>query len=306
MNFKVTEFEGKYYYTTDNGKRYGEGYEFARPFSEGYAAVVKNGKWFFVDKNFVLCAESHRVPCDFYQPEEKSLVFQEDGFDWAYDFHEGFAVVVKNNRYYFLGKDFKIYGEGFEEAYDFSNGYARVKKDDKWFFVDKNFNIHGEGYDNIKVMENGKYLVQNGMSVFGLNKNLDIFENGQDYIDIALANPFRIEQFPVEIFSDEFANGLIFFLRRHFEDLVEQLRENGDLEAIKQLQQQIEEVAKNIKNKRKQFNDQKKRKEEGLKKLRDMFHPSKDENKKKNENNGDNNDDENNDDENNDDDEKPE
>ena len=28
MNFKVTEFEGKYYYTTDNGKRYGEGYEF--------------------------------------------------------------------------------------------------------------------------------------------------------------------------------------------------------------------------------------------------------------------------------------
>jgi len=56
-----------------------------------------------------------------------------EAFDYAGVFHEGYAVVVKGDKYNHIGTDGKLVSEEWwDNAYNFYDGYARVRKGDKY------------------------------------------------------------------------------------------------------------------------------------------------------------------------------
>ena len=132
MQFKIVNkglnANVKYYFQGPDGKLYGEGYDDARDFKDGYAAVKKGGKWYFVNEDFTLYGE---------------------GYDDARDFKDGYAAVKKGSKWYFVDKGFRLYGEGYDEAYDFRGGYGVVQTRGYLYFVNKDFKLCGEGYDTI-------------------------------------------------------------------------------------------------------------------------------------------------------------
>lgn len=125
MDFKVVKENGKYFYKGTDGKLYGEGYDDAWSFYEGYARVKKGGKWYYVD--------------------DKDFNLHGEGYDDADDFSEGYAPVEIYGKCYFVDKkDFKLHGEGFDKAFVFSEGYAEVKKGGVWYCINKDFQIDDE------------------------------------------------------------------------------------------------------------------------------------------------------------------
>lgn len=92
-------------------------------FSEGYAAVAKDGKWGYIDKN-------GNVEVAFF-------------FDWTCAFKNGLALVEKSKKWGYIDKggeiiinfDYESLGEFSEE------GLAKALKDGKWGFIDKNEDI---------------------------------------------------------------------------------------------------------------------------------------------------------------------
>ena len=87
-------------------------------FSEGLAAVRKNGLWGYIDK------------------EGDTVV--EFIYDDADDFSEGLAAVRKNGHWGYINKEGdKVVEFIYDEADDFSDGLGRVKRGDLYGFVDK-------------------------------------------------------------------------------------------------------------------------------------------------------------------------
>jgi hypothetical protein len=59
-------------------------------------------------------------------------------FDWAGDFHEGYAAVELNGRWNFINTEGKVLTQQwFDDAWDFYNGFARVELNNKYNFIDK-------------------------------------------------------------------------------------------------------------------------------------------------------------------------
>ena len=194
--FAVVRKDGKWYYVDDKDfKRHGEGYDMVHAFSEGFAAVKKDGKWYFVDKQFKLHGEE---------------------YDDAFHFRKGFAAVKKDGKWYFVDKQFKLHGEGYDAVkdilyYRFSEGFVVVKKDDKLYYVDnKDFKLHGEGYDDADYFRGGFAEVKKGEQVYTINENFErIKRNNQimedvDYLQEAKDDVKSIVGIPSSMFSDEF------------------------------------------------------------------------------------------------------
>jgi len=113
---------------------------FGYDFSEGMALVYKDGKWGFVNK------------------EGKIVI--EPQFDWAGNFSEGMAAVKKDGKWGFVNKEGKYVIEPhFDRAWNFSEGMAVVKKDGKWGFVNK------EGEKVIEPQFDEVYDFSEGMAV---------------------------------------------------------------------------------------------------------------------------------------------
>ena len=115
----------------------------ANDFSESLAAVEKNEKWGFIDRNGSLVID--------YQ------------FDSVRDgFYEGFAAVEKNDIWYFIDKEGAFaFQEYFEDVKSFHEGCAGVKKDGKWGFIDKSGSFIIEAkYDDVGNFSEGMATVQ--------------------------------------------------------------------------------------------------------------------------------------------------
>ena len=193
MDFMVVEKRnGKYIYEGSDGKWYGEGYDYAYDFSEGYALVKIDGKYYYVDKKFKQHGE---------------------GYDEADSFREGYAAVEKDGKWYYVDKDFNLHGEGYDFAWDFSKGYARVEKDGIEYRINKDFQIADEG-EALRVAEQ----------------------------DIRLINEIAPECFLAEGFS-EALNSII---HKHYAQKIE---ETTDLNAIK-LTEEMEELGKLLESKK--------------------------------------------------------
>ena len=85
-------------------------------FSEGFAAVKKDGKWGYINTK---CEQI--VECK---------------FDYVRDFKEGFALVQKDGKYGYINtKGEQIVECKFDNVCNFNEGFAAVKKDGKWGYI---------------------------------------------------------------------------------------------------------------------------------------------------------------------------
>ena len=107
-------------------------FDHARDFSEGFAQVIKGGKWVFEDEmNKMVIKDGKSGSIDksgkvviepSYQKKGKSRQFNR-----IYPFSEGLAQVEKNDKYGFIDKSGKVVIEPqFDGAGNFSEGFARV------------------------------------------------------------------------------------------------------------------------------------------------------------------------------------
>ena len=135
-----------------------------REFNEGLAAVKKDGKWGFIDKNGQvaipiqldfdevdifhegLAAVEKDGKCGYIDKSGKVVIPIQD-YDWwrGYDDHlwhrflDGMAKVEKNGKWGFINKSGKVVVPIlFDWINDYHNGLAAVKKDEKWGSIDKN------------------------------------------------------------------------------------------------------------------------------------------------------------------------
>lgn len=111
--------EGKWGYMDVDGKMVvNPQFEYASPFSEGYAVVeTAKGKYGYMNKN--------------------GLVESSKRYDFANDFSEGFASVKKDGKYAYINKKWEqITPFEFDTAGSFSEGLAGVSKGERYGFID--------------------------------------------------------------------------------------------------------------------------------------------------------------------------
>lgn len=82
-------------------------------------------------------------------------------YDNAGDFHEGLAVVSRNDSVFYINKENnnpfkKIYAE----AGNFRNGIAPVKQNGKWFFINRQGQTISRTYDEINELSDNLYVVK--------------------------------------------------------------------------------------------------------------------------------------------------
>ena len=96
-----------------------EQYDDCGEWSEDVAWVVKDSKWFHIDKQGnPLYNEKH---------------------DWVGSFSEGVAWVVKDSKWFHIDKQGNpLYNERYDSAESFREGVALVMRDGKWFHINKN------------------------------------------------------------------------------------------------------------------------------------------------------------------------
>lgn len=96
-------------------------YEDAKDFREGYAAIKKDGRWGFADKNGICVID--------YQFEDVK-----NGFE------EGYAAAKKDGKWGFIDTDGTcVIDYQFDDVKKgFSEGYAAVKQNNKWGYIDQN------------------------------------------------------------------------------------------------------------------------------------------------------------------------
>ncbi|MBI2632974.1 MAG: WG repeat-containing protein [Parcubacteria group bacterium] len=113
-------------------------------FYNGFALVnsgddrfVGGNRYFFVDKNGNRLNDEH--------------------YEQAMDFSEGFAAVRQNNKAFFIDtKGHVLNKEIYDIAGSFSEGRARVKRDSQWFFIDtKGVPLNEEKYDHVANFKEG-------------------------------------------------------------------------------------------------------------------------------------------------------
>lgn len=171
------------------GSNQGEIEDHAR-FSEGLAAVKKDGKFGFIDKNGTFVIEpqfsirgTNQIPSfsEGLAPMQKDMKWGfidkkgnfviEPQFERVCDFHEGLAAVSKDRKKWgFINKQgvFVIQPQ-FDYTPDspiFSEGLAALKKNEKWgsinkkgeFVIEPQFDFHYKFYDGFaSVCKNGVY-----------------------------------------------------------------------------------------------------------------------------------------------------
>ena len=91
-----------------------------RSFSEGYAAVKRDGKWGYINR--------------------RGEVVVQPIYDRAYDFHDGFAVIRQGDLRGFLTIDpdrgiIEFIAPQYQDVFRFREGLAPVKQGNKWGFV---------------------------------------------------------------------------------------------------------------------------------------------------------------------------
>ena len=209
MEFKIVKRglgkNRKYYFKGSDGKTYGEGYDEAYNFINGFARIKKGDKYYFIDKNFKTHGE---------------------GYSHVFDFDKnGFARVIKDGLYYYIDTKFNCYGEGYEMASGFDkNGFAKIEIDYgtkffvseeefrktgksnlyrepndwkegyrqayvyeyqncKYYFIDnKEFKLHGEGYDYIWPFNKGFAKVKKDDKYYFIDKDFKCYSEGVDEI----------------------------------------------------------------------------------------------------------------------------
>ena len=132
----VIEKNKKVYYILPNGKK-SKVFDGGREFTEGFVVVRKGSKYYFMDANGKLSKDWYEYAGEYNCGY--SLVEDKDGnkryrdlqgnlseaFDLAYEFINGYGVVVQNGKQYLF--DGARSAQGFAQISNISEGYAAVK-----------------------------------------------------------------------------------------------------------------------------------------------------------------------------------
>ena len=123
--------DGNYGFIDIEGNTISDGWDDAKDFNEGYAAVKKNGKWGLIDSkgNLVIPCEKDMI---YDVNHERAMVFS--GTLSSYGSPE-------KGYYSFIDMKNNTISEGWENAHGYSDGYAPVMKDGKWGFIDTEGNL---------------------------------------------------------------------------------------------------------------------------------------------------------------------
>ena len=184
-------------------------YDSAERFSEGLAAVEKDGKWGFVDTEGNL-----KIPCN---------------YDYVGDFSEGLAAVEKNGKCGFINKNGEVavpirYGD----VSPFKNGFAYVNKNNRWENNGWGFiNKEGQGITPFKydVHYNGeepdlsRHYFSEGLAVVINNGKYGyVNTNGEEVIPCIYNDAY--------VFAQGFAVVLISYDSYYYEDYEDQYFED--------------------------------------------------------------------------------
>ena len=121
-------------------------FDFAWDFHEGFAVVILNEKYNFIDTS--------------------GKMLSEQWYDWAGNFHEGFALVELNGKYNFINTKGELLSEQwYDYANIFSGGFARVRLNDKYNFIDTEGKLLSERWYN------EAYFFYEGFAVVKLDSN---------------------------------------------------------------------------------------------------------------------------------------
>ena len=188
--------EGKYGFVNLKLQEVGY-YDYAWHFSEGYAQVKINNKWYFINTNIELASNQYYEEtenfCNGYAIVKKNnkwnfidkshnLILKEGiDCDQLYSFYDGYARIYdKSKGYNFIDKTGKLLSEEwYDYADNFSEGYAVVKKNNKWNFIDTNGNLLSrnwifcdnmlsfyEGYAQIEQNKKCNFIDKKGKLIF--------------------------------------------------------------------------------------------------------------------------------------------
>jgi hypothetical protein len=94
-------------------------------------------------------------------------------FDKVNPFHEGLAVVAKDDKTFYINKESQnAFGNYFTEAYDFHNGIAAVQYDSlgNWRFINRQGQFISDTYDEISDLSNDMYVVKKSGKYGAMNR----------------------------------------------------------------------------------------------------------------------------------------
>lgn len=97
-------------------------------------------------------------------------------YDYALDFKEEYAAVVKNNRWGFISKNGKLVIDYFfQKIFSFQEGFCAAQLNDKWGFIDKKGNWSIEPvYDSVQSFNHRLAVVEKAGCHFIINRSGDI------------------------------------------------------------------------------------------------------------------------------------
>lgn len=168
----VIEKNKKVYYILPNGKK-SKVFDGGRDFAEGYAAVRKGKKWFFMDENGKLSkdwyahASEHCCGYSLVEDREGKKRYRDldgnlsEAFDWAYEFMNGYGVVIQEGKQYFFDGARSI--QGYAQISCINEEYAAVKMfledgsaEKEWRYINlKNMKVSDDKYAQANHVVNG-------------------------------------------------------------------------------------------------------------------------------------------------------
>lgn len=155
--------KGKYGYVDIRGKKFiNYQYDYAEKFSQGFATVIIDNYFFFID--------------------EEGELLTKDTFDIAWPFQDYFALVMKNQKYAFIDTAGKVLrNQWFDKAWLMFDNYAEAK------IANTNYLVSKQG----QVMNYGRNkLPRANAEVLEITGNMPSFPGGTKYFNKYFINEF--------------------------------------------------------------------------------------------------------------------
>ena len=178
------------------------GFDDARDFKEGFAAVKKDGKWGYINtkgEQIVKCkfdgagnfSEGFAVvfkdgKCGYINTKGEQIV--ECKFNYACNLSEGFAAVAKDGKLGYINtKGEQIVECKFDGVGDFNEGFAAVKKYGKWGYINtKGYPvIFDKGKNEIEVFDR---VIDRSNNTFYLSRLGDKFGLLDENFSVVIKN----------------------------------------------------------------------------------------------------------------------
>lgn len=200
-------------------------FEDARPFSEGFAAVIQDKKWGFIDKTGKIVINPqfdgvdnfHSGKAAFSNGKQAGFIDTKGGyvinpqFDYVDFFSEGMARIKSGKQFGYITENGKIeINPQFDGAYSFSNGLAAIEQGDRYGYIDKTGKIQiNPQFDNatsffgdIAFVENAdKWGIIDKQGKYLVNPQFDLIKTDLDAFSYVISDFYDASEFINKFFE---------------------------------------------------------------------------------------------------------